>query len=159
MQTKIEIIKVENTNTGKYGKAVLTYKGTDGQIKSHSVMSFNTHVYKVMSQAQAGEVYDIEMRKDEKTGYWAMYSAVKSGEGMSQNTAVPANKQATKSTYETPEERAMRQVYIVRQSSISNALEFAKLGKMKDVSVEGILSVAKEFEAYVFEKGDIQDGE
>jgi hypothetical protein len=53
-----------------------------------------------------------------------------------------------KSTYETPEERAARQVLIVRQSSISSAVEFAVAHKVKDP--QEVIAIAKQFEDYVF---------
>ena len=58
-----------------------------------------------------------------------------------------------KSTYETPEERAKRQVLIVRQSSLSSAIELLKTDK-KSPTVPEVLQVAKQFEAYVFGNDD-----
>jgi hypothetical protein len=59
------------------------------------------------------------------------------------------------SNYETPAERAKRQVYIVRQSSINAAIALyvAQNPKGAAVSVEEILKVAGTFEAYVFDQG------
>lgn len=53
----------------------------------------------------------------------------------------------TGSNYETKEERAARQVYIIRQSSISSAIDLLKDSKP---TVEGVLNVAKQFEEYIF---------
>ena len=49
---------------------------------------------------------------------------------------------------ETKEERAARQVYIIRQSSLSTAVELLGQGK----SVDEVIKVAKQFETYVFDK-------
>ena len=70
--------------------------------------------------------------------------------------SVPANsipQVPHKSTYETPEERAKKQVYIVRQRSISNAIAFTNnnlTALPEGVTVEELLDVARKFENYVF---------
>ena len=56
----------------------------------------------------------------------------------------------TGSNYETKEERAARQVYIIRQSSLSTAVELLGQGK----SVADVIATAKQFEAYVFSKAE-----
>src|SRR5690606_32546457 len=72
-----------------------------------------------------------------------------------------STQQVTKSTYETPEERAERraldkekfafekekQKLIIRQSSLANAVNLLK--GSGDETVEQIIEFAKEFEAYV----------
>ena len=52
------------------------------------------------------------------------------------------------SNYETAEERARRQVYIIRQSSLGTAVELLGSG----ASVADVINTAKQFEAYVFSK-------
>lgn len=54
-----------------------------------------------------------------------------------------------KSTYETPEERAKKQVYIVRQSSVNAAIALLKTDKRVPAKEE-IADTAQFFEAYVF---------
>jgi hypothetical protein len=55
-----------------------------------------------------------------------------------------------RSTYETPEERAQRQILIVRQSSLSSAVALLTTGAKTAPSAQAVVDVAKEFEAYVF---------
>lgn len=57
---------------------------------------------------------------------------------------------ATKSTYETPEERAVKQIYIVRQSSISSAIGLLTTGAKVPPDADAVLEVAKKFETFVF---------
>jgi len=59
---------------------------------------------------------------------------------------------AVRGGWETPEERAAKQIYIVRQSSISNAIAFygMRADHDKDVLEDDVISLAKRFEAYVF---------
>ena len=75
------------------------------------------------------------------------------------NSGSVQSKGTPRSTYETPEERAKKQVYIVRQSSIANAIQFYALVNVEDVtnSVENILATAKQFEHYVFSTDPVQE--
>src|SRR5512135_3771254 len=113
-------------------------------------MSFvNPVVFNAVSEAQAGEVFTIESEKD-ANGYWQWTKATK---GASQS--VPKSPQASgvptpRSTYETPEERAKKQIYIVRQSSVSSAIELLAANGGKKNTKEEVVELAKYFEAYVF---------
>ena len=59
---------------------------------------------------------------------------------------------APRNTYETPEERSIKQRYIVRQSSITNAINLFELDKKRVPTVQDIIAVARQFEDYVFGK-------
>lgn len=158
MQIQIQFIDVSVEDKGKYKMAEVTFKDlAKGQTSSKKLMSFNNPlVYKTLVDAKKGEVYTIEMQKNDK-GYWD-WTAAATANGV--NTAGNGSPEASsasktggfaspKSTYETPEERAKKQVYIVRQSSISAAIETLKTDK-KSPSVGEVIAVAKEYEAYVF---------
>lgn len=134
-------------------------------------------VYDLLSQAKEGQSFEIEAIKGEKFWNWvSAQSASGSGESGSKtesdtkstdsNSVGESGSKSSGSTrgrvagsnYETPEERALRreadrvrQYYIVRQSSISSALEYLKsaTGEVED-SVESVIEVAKKFETYVF---------
>jgi hypothetical protein len=55
-------------------------------------------------------------------------------------------------SWETPEERALKQVYIVRQSSIANAIALLAVeGPGITPDVEWVIATAKTFENYVFD--------
>ncbi len=86
--------------------------------------------------------------------YWQWKAIAKEGDA-------PPRVEATKSTggggkvigsnYETAEERARRQVYIVRQSSIASAIQLIdKESIEKAKAVDEVLGIAKRFEDYVF---------
>jgi cell division protein FtsW (lipid II flippase) len=53
-------------------------------------------------------------------------------------------------SWETPDERSAKQVYIVRQSSIANAIALVGAGKAE---VSQVLKIAKQFEDFVFASG------
>jgi hypothetical protein len=160
----IKIVAVEVTTVptqkGSYQVAEVTYKNMtfEGKTETKKIMSFvHKDVFNTIKQAQGGETYTVARTKDDK-GYWqwvqiAAGDVVLASEGGAAPAGAPATKAATpapKSTFETPEERAKKQVYIVRQSSISAAIDTLKTDK-KAPTVEEVLAVAKQYEAYVFD--------
>mgnify|MGYP001576190980 FL=1 len=148
MTINIEIVRVEVENKGKYQQASVIYKGSDGKVANKSVVSFvNKEVYTKLKDAQPGDLFEVESEKDDK-GYWQWTKVNGVGKNVG-GTAPAVGKVSPRSTYETPEERAAKQIYIVRQSSIS-----ASIALLKDVkhtpSVEEVIETAKAFEKYVF---------
>lgn len=141
------------TAKGSYGKLDVAYKNEQGKTEGKKIMSFtNEVVFNTIRAAVAGESFNITMEKDDKN-YWQWTSATPATGG-----AVPVQEPirpvagataSPRSTYETPEERAKKQVYIVRQSSISSALEYSKSVKALK-TVEDVIKVAQQFEAFVF---------
>jgi len=158
MQIQIQFINASVEDKGKYKMAEIAFKDiAKGQVSSKKLMSFNNpNVYKTMVDAKNGELFNIEMQKNDK-GYWDWTNAsrttsVDSGSGGSPEPSKAGNV-SPKSTYETAEERAKKQVYIVRQSSISAAIDTLKTDK-KNPTVAEVLAVAKQYEDYVFGKGE-----
>lgn len=153
MQIQIQFINANVEDKGKYRVAEIAFKDlAKGQVSSKKLMSFtNPVVYKTLVDAKNGEIYTIDMEKNEK-GYWDWIKAVTST-SVDTSNAVPPSKAnvAPKSTYETPEERAKKQVYIVRQSSISSAIDYMNgTGAIKKATAADVIFCAKEFESYVF---------
>ena len=152
MQITIKVVSVEIENKGKYKVAEVFYKDI-GQNKSSSkkLMSFvHKQVYETVSACQGGETFEVTLEKDDK-GYW-QWTAINEPGAAPATTAV-ASKSGTaspKSTYETAEERAKRQVMIVRQSSLATAVAALKTEK-NVVSPEELISFAKELESYVLD--------
>jgi len=159
MQIQIQFIDVSVEDKGKYKMAEVTFKDiAKGQTSSKKLMSFsNPVVYKTLVDAKKGEVYTIEMQKNDK-GFWDWVAAgiatsVNTGSTGSPEPSTKASGStgyaSPKSTYETPEERAKKQVYIVRQSSLSAAIDTLKTDKKNPTPAE-VIAVAKEYEAFVF---------
>lgn len=149
MNFKIEVIdctkETKPTSNGKsYDILTVTYKhlGT-GKIEAKKLVSFGASVaaYTALENASKGSVYEIEAEKGEK--YWEWRNASKSVGGGESPKAASAT--SYKSTYETPEERAQRQLMIVRQSSIANAI--ALLGNKG--TLDSVLQTAQAFVEYV----------
>jgi hypothetical protein len=152
---QITVIDVtENTKKSESGRTFqqleVAYKNEQGQPQLKKLISFsNPNVYKAAKEWVKGDVVNVTTVKNEKTGYWDWVGL--EGEGAvatSKPTSTPTGARVTGSNYETKEERAARQVYIIRQSSLSTAVELLGQGK----SVEEVINVAKQFENYVFAK-------
>lgn len=139
--------KTDVENKGKYNMAVVHYD-QDGQSKEKKLMSFTfPEVYKTLVNANVGDAYDIKAEKDGKFWNWVQASLV-GGAGTNASADGAAKTTFTGTTrggWETPEERAIKQVYIIRQSCLSTAATcLAGKGKATDV-----VEMAKHFEAYV----------
>ena len=156
---QITVLNATKTQaTSKAGKPYtyleIAYKGSDGQVKGKKIMPFGESkpVFDSLATAGSGEFFDIGVVKNEASGYLDWMSAKKSdGSAATQPaaTAAPAaGGKVTGSNYETADERAKKQVYIVRQSSITAALSY--IGDTKKVSIADVIDVAKQFEAHVF---------
>lgn len=153
---QIEVIKVDVESKGKYKQANVAYKGSDGKVQSRFLVSFGDykHVYDKLTQATQGDLFEIKLEKvvgkdNVERWQWTGAEVVgKAGVGAAPSAAKAATA-SPRSSFETPEERAKRQVYIVRQSSISNAIELASLNNKK-ASVKDILETADQFVQYVF---------
>ena len=165
MQFNIDVISVSPVATiptkgGKsYQMVEIAYK-KDGKIEGKKIMSFsNPAVFRAVQEYSSGDSVTVTADKGEPNAsgqsFWN-WVAVASTEDIttaptaSGSSAAPAAK--TVSNYETREERQAKQVYIVRQSSISNALTyFDKTQGGKKTGVSDVLAVAKQFENYVFD--------
>jgi hypothetical protein len=97
------------------------------------------------------------MQKNDK-GFWdwiaaSIANSVNAGSAGSPEPTTKASGSTSftspKSTYETPEERAKKQVYIVRQSSISAAIDTLKTDK-KNPTKEEVVATAQFYESFVF---------
>lgn len=166
---QIQIINVQATTkptkTSSYTMLDVTFKNLTfgGKTDGKKIMSFtNKDVYEVLAKAQNGENYNVTVKKNEQTGYNDWTSVSK--EGATTPDAAPATQGAAKtfaspkSTYETPEERAARQVMIVRQSSLSNAIAILKTEKNTPTK-DDVFALAQEMVDWVLqlEKEDMPD--
>jgi hypothetical protein len=159
-QMIIKVIDVEvntgKTKTGKdYEFLEVAFKNVSFQDKAETkkVMPFGSkEVFNVLRKATKGQVFTIHRTKNEG-GYWD-WDGIAEGEvtietadkGAGPATKAPAT--TAKSTFETPEERAKKQLYIIRQSSLSNAIEVLKTDK-KNPTVEEVLQTSDIFVDYV----------
>lgn len=150
MQITVLSVEVSTPPGKKYQVAEVAYKDHEGKVSGKKIMSFvNKDVFNQVSKAKGGDVFDVTLAKDD-AGYW-QWTSITALTGITTNTNAPKANASPKSTYETPEERAQKQVYIVRQSSLTNAIALANATGDKLATPESIIAVAKQFEAYVFD--------
>lgn len=156
MQFNISIIAVEkNAAVSKSGKPYdlieLSYKNLQtGKVEGTKIVQYNNN-YKIAAQAQAGEVYTVTK---EKVGeFWNWTSLIKTDAAKAEQavSSSPVTQAAAtvRSSYETPEERAVKQVYIVKQSSIANSVAMLSVGAKK-VELADVLSAAQAMTDFVF---------
>lgn len=169
MKIQISLVDLVDATTkgGKpYQVVEVTYKNLSfqGKVESRKIMPFGdtAETAKVLKTATKGDLFEIKVVKN-ANGYNDWVSATPAGEGAPEAAPAPRAAasggftpatQVAKSTYETPEERAKKQIYIVRQSSITAALTFLNnttVGTAKElVTTDDVVAVAREFENYVF---------
>ena len=146
--------QVTKTAKGQYQAIEVSYKNEQGQIQGKKLMSFsNPTVFKAIQEFAKGDILNVEAVKDDQ-GYW-QWKAVQKSDGTepvaTTKSALTSGGRVTGSNYETPEERAKRQIYIVRQSSISSAIEMLK-SNGNDLKVENVLETAQQLVDYVFKE-------
>lgn len=151
----IQEVKIEEVRNGKnkYDKAEVVYS-SNGQNRTQKIMSFsNPAIFAQVRKMVSGETYDVEVVKnDAGFNQWAKIVAT-SGEAapVADGKPAPAGRTSV-STYETAEERKIKQMYIIKQSSISSAIEFSKHPQFAGakVSVEDLLVTAQQFVDFVY---------
>jgi citrate synthase len=158
---QIQVLSVNITTVptarGSYQVADVAFKNLTfgGKVEGKKVTSFgnNAAAFAQLSTAQPNDTFDVVVQKNDKgfNEWTSMSKAV-----VSQAQQAPAAQTATetkattygKSTYETPEERAKKQVYIIRQSSLTNAVATLSVGS-KAVSPDSVLALAEKYVSYV----------
>lgn len=162
MQIQLEIISVGApqtvpTKNGKSYQCVEVAYKKDGKIEGKKIMSFtNPSVFKAVQGFNQGDLVDVTTEKNE-AGYWQWEGIMAAGAAPTQATPTAAasgggTTQKTTSNYETKEERAARQVMIVRQSSLGHAVALMAIQGNKKVYADTAIGIAKEFEVYVMGK-------
>ena len=165
MQIQIVTTSIETKPTakGSYQQLEVVYKNLtfQGKVESKKLMSFGAGAssFKALSESSAGGVYDITVVKNDK-GYndWTSATMAVPGAASAAQASYPGSlskpNATPKSTYETPEERAQRQILIVRQSSVSSAVALLTAGAKSPPKAADVITTAKELEAYVFGVAD-----
>ncbi len=152
-QFTIQDVRVETVTKGRnsYQVATVVHTTGRGETKEKKVMSFsNPAVFAIVSKAQSGDVVDVEYTAGDQYYNWAKVTkASNEAAPAASGKAAPAAGKVV-STYETAEERKIKQLYIIKQSSIGHALEYLKLTQQNDFGVEDTLKIAQEFVDYVY---------
>jgi hypothetical protein len=164
---KIQVLNVSvNTGTTKTGKpfqtAEVAYKNltNQGKVESKKVTEY-VGAFKVAAQAAAGQVYDVMTEKKGEFREWISMERVLDG-GQANTAPAPSaptsvgSTTAYKSTYETPEERAKKQVYIVKQSSLSVAAHLRSVGAKTPPALDDVIADAQKLVDWVLDEGSVK---
>jgi hypothetical protein len=145
-------VQVAKNGGGSYPGARFSYRDDTGALKEKgfhaNVFKFNAPLKVQLSNLKAGQPFVMNMEKEGE--FWNVKSILPTSVPAASATVQEATKAtpftSPKSTYETPEERAKKQIYIVRQSCINYAI----LYKGAKANINEIITIAKQFEAHVF---------
>ena len=151
--TKVTVqeVIINNVNTGKkpYSQAVVTYTTERGENKEKKIMSFsNPAVFAAVSKIKHPTVVEVE--NDGAPYYnWTKLSLVaEEAAPKGANAPGATSVKVATSTYETAEERKIKQLYIVRQSSITNAI--ARAAQHPDPNSIDVLALAQMYVDFVY---------
>ena len=147
----IQVISVEAVKKGKFDCVNVNFKNLEnGKTSMKPVMSFHG-AFDVMKNAKEGQEYNVKAEKD-KNDYWVWGAASEGVVGtLKAYGSRPVSQPAPKSTFETPEERARKQVYIVRQSSLATAVELFSVQGNTEANAQEVIEVADQFAKYVLD--------
>jgi hypothetical protein len=156
----IHITVIQNTLKTAMSKANKPYKLHEIVYKNHSYQDKVEEVkinefsklFKTIGNLQAGQGFEVVKEKNDG-GFWEWQSVTPLVPGAVPAPLAPTKSVAAavaKSTYETPEERAKKQVYIVKQSSIGYAIEMLSVGAKTALKKEDVLVLAQELSNWVF---------
>jgi len=160
---KIQIIAIEmgsatSAKGTSYETLEATFKNlTYNKTESKKLLPFgeNKDSFTVLKNAKNGDTFEVTVKKNDK-GYNDWTAVAPASAGASTPAAAASEKAAPAARsggWETPEERAKKQVYIVRQSSISASVAALSNGAKAPPKPEDVVDYAKKLEAYVFDTG------
>jgi len=163
---QISILNVQSTtqiakSNKPYQQLEVAYKNLtfSGKIESKKLMPFGAQkaAFDALANAATGSVFEVTVVKND-AGYndWTAISQAVPGSPAPQavgsiNKPTQGNAVQVKSTYETPEERAKKQVYIIRQSSLSAAIGSLSVGAKSALKASDVIAVAEEYYAWVMQ--------
>ena len=155
---KIQEVTIEEVRNGrnKYDKASVVYS-FNGENRTQNLMSFsNPAVFAKVKALKPGEEVVVTVTKNDK-GYnqWAAVEPVGNTKDEPKSASATTGRV---SNYETAEERAKRQVLIVKQSCLAQAVAF--VDPDEDTNVQHVLDVAQQFVDWVMaDDSQALDGE
>lgn len=157
MQINIQVMQnVQKSATSKAGKPYklceVAYKNLDnGKVEEAKINQYSD-LFKQVCDMQAGMSFTITKEKINDFWTWtAVAILTDTPKAAADDTSAPTKAFTVgKSTYETPEERAKKQVYIVRQSSLGHAIEMLSIGAKTPLVKENVLILAQQLSDWVF---------
>jgi hypothetical protein len=153
----IEVIDVDyqdvpkKNGQGTYGVLTVTHKTSDGKVEAKKIFDFSApkDTFARLRQAVKGEGFSITREKN-ANGYWDWTGADRQDMAVTPKAAAAPS---PKSNYETSEERAAKQVYIIKQSSLERAVALMIHNfPQETIKPSDVISMADVFVNYVMDK-------
>lgn len=154
--------RVEEVQKGSNKYEILHVTYTDGNYNNtKKIVSFsNPAVYKALKDMSPGSQFSVSETQNGKFKNWSQIflngtesvKSVPTNRNTAGPQAAPSNSNVStqvRSTYETPEERAQRQVYIIRQSSLERAVETLTPGSKAPLDPSAVIALASVYTDYV----------
>lgn len=149
------LVTIQEVNTnyvkkgnGGYNVAEVTYT-SNGKNSNKKIFSFaNPSVFDAVKSAVSGSNYEVEVKKNGE--YWDWVAVKPAGDVPVAAKAAPTGGKVVGSTYETADERKVKQLYIIKQSSIANAIELLSVGQKTPPAVADVLNTAQQFVDFVY---------
>lgn len=171
-QMYIDVISVEGptpvkTAKGSYSFMEVAFK-KDGKVEGKKVMDFASREmfnFLKSGEVKAGMGFNVQMEKD-GNGYWQWTAMEATGtvpaadptgdksasnQGPTSTSSRNGVGRVVGNTYETPEERLVKQRHIARQSSLGYALSFFELTKGKPTAGD-VEELAERFVKFVYKQ-------
>lgn len=150
---RITLNKIGNARKeGKWNKIDIEFTRDGGKSSKRTLVAVGETkgvIEALREEGAVGSDFEIKVEKDGEFWNWVGATKVEGGGGGEAKQAYRA-----KSTYETPEERARKNVSIARQNALTNSVNWfsAKDGK---ATVDQVLAVATEFAAFTLGELDV----
>ena len=152
--------KIQKQGGGSYDAWELVYRSPENEVKQLAKpiqgLRFNAPLKASLESLSPNDEFSAILEKSDK-GFWEVKEIVKGQ--VEVKDAAPAERpvaaqravnRVVGSTYETPEERAKKQVVIVRQSCIGYAIAAVdKFKREAPINEADILELAEQFEKFV----------
>ena len=156
MKVTIKDVNIERVVKGKtkYSKATVAYI-YNGEQRTQNIVDFaNPSIFKQVQELIGQEVEVTLTKNAQNFNEWSAVEVLgnQTSAASSGFAETPKTTRVSGSNYETAEERAKKQVYIIKQSSISNAIDlYSNTGfeRNESFNVEDILRTAQQFTDWV----------
>ncbi|MBT9145723.1 MAG: hypothetical protein DDT42_01599 [candidate division WS2 bacterium] len=161
--------EVKKNGGGSYKGWELVYKSSDGEVRTIAKpvqgLKFNASLKTQLESFLVGDKFTLEQEKN-PAGFYDVKSIVQGWSGGEVSAPVSTSAQTQKvsggtpyqsSSYPTKEERAQTQRYIIRQSSLTNAVATLSVGS-KSLNPKDVLVLAEQYVDFIFEQLRGQEG-
>lgn len=151
MAITVDVNNVSVEDKGKYKIAKVSFT-RDGKENTTNVMSFGdgADVFLTLVAEKRGR-FEVTLKQNGKYWNWVAVKKVSADVAPSSSVSTPQHNTSSRS-FETAEERAERQVLIVRQSALDRAVGTLSVGAKVPPKREDVTDLAQYYADWVFNK-------